>query len=74
MTYQSAKATAKERLNEKFASYTDINSAKEWFKNNPYLIKELFDNVRIRDFIFEPFKDVFRIDASIRIKTYCSSP
>ena len=50
----------KERLNEKLDSYSDSTKAKDWLNNNKSRIQSLFENVPLRDFIFEPFKDVFK--------------
>ena len=46
-------------LNEKLQSYSDTSEARDWFKNNLSRIRALFDNYTLRDFIFEPFKEVF---------------
>ena len=49
-------------IKEKFNSYkSNYKNAKDWFENNFNKIKQLFENKKLRDFIFEPFKDVFKI-------------
>lgn len=50
---------AKERFSDKFDSYSHLDKAKEWLRNNSHLVRKMFENVKLRDFIFEPFKDVF---------------
>ena len=36
---------------------------KDWFNKNYELFRKAFEDVKIRDFIFEPFKDVFQTSA-----------
>lgn len=49
-------------INTKLNNYkTYYNSAKEWFENNFEKIKQLFEDKKLRDFIFEPFVGVFNI-------------
>ena len=50
---------AKERFSDKFDSYSHLDKAKEWLRKNSHLVRKMFENVKLRDFIFEPFKDVF---------------
>ena len=57
----NTKSEAKKRFSEKFKAYSSIDKAKEWIQNNFHLISGMFENVKIRDFIFEPFKDVFNV-------------
>ncbi len=51
-------------INEKLSTYKNTNNAKEWFESNFEKIKQLFENKTLRDFIFEPFKDVFTIKSN----------
>jgi len=51
----------KERFSKKLKSYSNLEKAKEWLRNNSHLVCKMFENVKLRDFIFEPFKDVFHI-------------
>lgn len=46
-------------LKEKISSYSDLSQAREWLDKNILRVKELFENYTIRDFVFEPFKNVF---------------
>lgn len=49
-------------VDEKLSRYkNNQNGAKDWFESNFDKIKQLFENKTLRDFIFEPFKDVFHI-------------
>jgi len=50
---------AKEYLSERAKSYKNIERIKPWFDKNFSLFKRAFEDVKIRDFIFEPFRDVF---------------
>ena len=52
----------KEFLKNKAESFKDSEKAKKWFNNNYKLFKRAFNDKKIKDFIFEPFKDV--LDAS----------
>ena len=51
-------------IDEKLNSYKNTEGAKEWFEANFEKIKQLFENKTLRDFIFEPFKDVFAIKSN----------
>ena len=62
----NTKSEAKKRFSEKFKAYSSIDKAKEWVQNNFHLISGMFENVKIRDFIFEPF---YRVDKSRRQKS-----
>lgn len=44
---------------EKLRNYKDSSRAREWLSRNVARVQAMFENVRLRDFIFEPFKDVF---------------
>jgi hypothetical protein len=46
-------------LKEKFEGYSDTKKARDWLNSNLSRVKALFDNYTLRDFIFEPIKDVF---------------
>ncbi len=49
-------------IKDKFNSYkSNYKNAKYWFEANFNKIKQLFEDKKVRDFIFEPFKDVFKI-------------
>jgi hypothetical protein len=45
---------------EKMQSYSNCAKEKEWLQQNSSLIRKLFENVRMRDFVFEPFRGVFQ--------------
>jgi hypothetical protein len=49
------------RFDEKLAGYAHAEQAKSWFDRNWARLKELFSNVRLRDFVFEPIKGVFSL-------------
>ena len=50
------------KLKQKLNSYhLNYQESKDWFESNFEKIKQLFENKSLRDFIFEPFKDVFTI-------------
>jgi hypothetical protein len=56
------KASLKELWNllkVKLQDYSDPKEAQDWLNNNLSRVKALFDNYKLRDFIFEPFKAVF---------------
>ena len=44
---------------EKLKQYKDTSKAREWLNSNSNRVKALFENYSLRDFVFEPFKDVF---------------
>ncbi len=49
-------------LNKKLKYYKEnVVQSKEWFEKNFQKISEIFENKTLRDFIFEPFIDVFNI-------------
>lgn len=50
-------------LSEKWAHYTDTSKAQAWLDANVSRVKQLFEDVTLRDFIFEPFKGVFKTSA-----------
>ena len=53
---------ASDRLREKQAAYRNTAEAGDWLERNWARLKELFSNVRLRDFVFEPIKGVFALD------------
>lgn len=53
--------SAYERLGAKLLQYTDISAARDWLDRNQARVMELFANVSLRDFVFEPIKGVFEI-------------
>ena len=55
------RTSASERLREKLASYASIDKAREWLDRNRLRVRQLYQNVRLRDFIFEPIKEVFEV-------------
>ena len=49
-------------INEKLNNYNNYyDDAKKWFEDNFEKIKQLFEDKKLRDFIFEPFVGVFNI-------------
>jgi hypothetical protein len=46
-------------LKEKLRQYRDTSRASAWLRDNLERVQAIFENVRLRDFVFEPFKDVF---------------
>lgn len=46
------------RIKKNRATYLD--SATNWLKKNWDIVNDLYENHRLRDFVFEPFKGVFR--------------
>jgi hypothetical protein len=53
---------AGDRLRERQAGYRNTSEASDWLERNWARLKELFTNVRLRDFVFEPIKGVFALD------------
>ena len=47
-------------FSERFSFYKNSKKAQEWLNDNFEKVKSIFKDVRLRDFIFEPFKDVFK--------------
>ena len=47
-------------LKDKLASYANTEAAKDWLKENSDLVRRLFEDVKFRDFVFEPFRNVFK--------------
>ena len=47
-------------LKDRFKAYKDHSRAKEWLNNNIDRLKKIFTDIKIRDYIFEPFKGVFK--------------
>ena len=49
-------------LNDKFKNYKKYaDDAKEWFEDNFDKITQLFEDKTVKDFVFEPFLDVFTV-------------
>lgn len=46
-------------LREKLDAYSDTQSAREWLDANRQRVQRLFEDKSLRDFVFEPFKEVF---------------
>ena len=49
-------------LKDRLTAYTDTSSAQAWLSKNIDRIEKLFSDISIRDFVFEPIKDVFAIN------------
>src|SRR5271165_2427180 len=47
------------QIRDRFQRYADTKSSSDWLETNASRVRELFQNVRIRDIVFEPIKDVF---------------
>ena len=52
-------------LKDKFSQYEFLDDALEWLSKNTQKLADLFSNYSIRDYIFEPFKDVFKNPGSL---------
>ena len=50
-----------DRLSAKLRQYTDISAASDWLERNQARVTALFENVTLRDFVFEPLKGVFAV-------------
>ena len=48
-----------EILQKKLKGYLDVSEAQAWLEENTRRVRRLFDDCRLRDFVFEPFKGVF---------------
>lgn len=71
MIKSTAKQDAATRFKEKLKQYTNTGAAREWLERNQAKVRGLFENVTVRDFVFEPIKGVFEIqghdaDSAIR--------
>ena len=44
---------------ERFSRYKNASSAQDWLNRNKERVKAIFSDIKIRNYIFEPFKDVF---------------
>ena len=51
-------------LKEKLSNYRDTTKAQSWLNKNLYRINQLFTNTRLKEIVFEPFKEVFRKPAN----------
>lgn len=49
-----------DKFREKMKSYSRNDNEKKWLDENSTLVRKLFENTRLRDFVFEPFKGVFK--------------
>lgn len=49
-------------LKERLRNYANPADAGSWLSKNNKKLEKLFSNVTLRDFIFEPVKDVFRLN------------
>ena len=47
-------------FSERFSFYKHSEKAQDWLNKNFEKVKSILKDVRLRDFIFEPFKDVFK--------------
>lgn len=56
----------KTAFDEKLRHYRETSKAAQWLDSNFERIQYLFDNAWIRDFIFEPIKDVFVLRGASR--------
>lgn len=50
-----------DRLSAKLRQYSDTSAAYEWLESNQARVAALFENVTLRDFVFEPLKGVFAV-------------
>ena len=48
-----------DRFTAKLRQYTDIGAARDWLEANQARVMALFENLSLRDFVFEPIKGVF---------------
>lgn len=53
------KKRCSEEFKEKLNTYKNNSKEKRWMARNSHLIRSLFEDYKIRDFVFEPFKGVF---------------
>lgn len=51
--------TSDYNFKERFNRYKNTSKAKDWLNRNLNRVKAIFSDIKIRDYIFEPFKDVF---------------
>lgn len=54
--------TAGGHFDERFSAYRSTGESQDWLERNWERLKELFANVQLRDFVFEPIKGVFAAD------------
>jgi len=66
MNTNKFKKQAKNRINEKFKLFNQLNE--KWDKIKPYLIKIniLFSNKVLRNYVFKPVKKIFHIGADLK--------
>ena len=51
--------TSDYNFKERFNRYKNTSKAQDWLNRNLNRVKAIFSDIKIRDYIFEPFKDVF---------------
>jgi len=49
------------RLRQKLSGYANMDAAFQWLEDNYDRVTALFNNDRVRNFVFEPIKDVFEL-------------
>ena len=50
----------KDSITKKLSAYKDTGAATDWLKANLDPVRKLFEDKKLRDFIFEPFQGVFK--------------
>ena len=56
--------SATEGFEQRRERYRNCDGASDWLNKNKLLVKRLFENVSVRDFVFEPFKKVFQVQGA----------
>lgn len=56
--------TASRQFDERMSAYRSTSISSHWLDRNWNRLKELFSNVQLRDFVFEPIKGVFAADGA----------
>lgn len=49
-------------LKSRFKSYSNTKKAKKWLDKNINRVKKIFSDIKLRDYVFEPFKNVFHTE------------
>lgn len=57
-----SEGSANKHFDDKLGGYKRTDEARDWLDRNWARVKELFSNVRLRDFVFEPIKGVFALE------------